>query len=240
MGSRVMSLRKATDRMEQSGIHILNRSDFFETAPWGNTDQSPFINQAIEIATKLSPLDLLHLLKTTEVEAGRRENVRWGPRHIDIDILLFGNSILEVTELTIPHPRLKERRFALVPLSQIARDIIYPGTGESIYQWINRCTDTLEVRSYCTADFHHYTLTVLGEVQSVGFRKHVSICAERNGCKGNVRNTSEGTVVVHAEGTADQLKEFIREIKGGSTYSRIERIEKEECEPEFFTTFHII
>ncbi len=96
-------------------------SSLYRTAPWGKTDQPEFVNAVVALNTKLRPRQLLHALKWLESELGRAENSeRWGPRRIDFDILVFGDEEIDDGDLVIPHPRLHERAFALVPLAEIA------------------------------------------------------------------------------------------------------------------------
>jgi 2-amino-4-hydroxy-6-hydroxymethyldihydropteridine diphosphokinase len=118
----IESLRLLGDR----GIVVRKESSRYETAPWGVEDQPAFINMAVEVFTDLPPLELLAVLKDIEEEMGRESGVRWGPRLIDLDILLYDDLVLSGDMLTIPHPHLHERRFALGPLSEIAPDVLHP------------------------------------------------------------------------------------------------------------------
>ena len=109
-------------------------SPVYETQPWGYTDQPSFLNQVIEARTELPPVELLAFLKRLETQLGRQPSVRYGPRLIDLDILLYGDLVMESQALTIPHPRLSERAFVLVPLADLAPDIIHPITRKTIHQ----------------------------------------------------------------------------------------------------------
>jgi len=114
-------------------IRVVAVSRVIETEPVGGPPgQGPYLNAAAQIETDLEPLALLGALKRIERLIGRREGPRWGPRPIDLDILLFGPMVLETPELTLPHPRLRERRFVLKPLSEIAPDVRDPVTGRSV------------------------------------------------------------------------------------------------------------
>lgn len=115
-------------------VTIINVSGIYETEPWGVTDQPKFLNQVVQGDTKLSALDLLRFIKSIERAMGRRETFRYGPRLIDLDILLFGELILNAPNLVIPHPRMVERAFVLAPLAEIASSHYIPGTGLTVAQ----------------------------------------------------------------------------------------------------------
>ena len=120
MGEPVRQVRKAIDALGALGTVALV-SSLYRTAPWGKTDQPEFVNAAVALDTELLPRPLLHALKWLERELGRdEESERWGPRKIDFDILAYGDEQVDDGDLVIPHPRLHERAFALVPLAQIA------------------------------------------------------------------------------------------------------------------------
>jgi len=107
-------------------------SPVYETPPWGYTDQPDFLNMAVRGETSLPPLDLLARLKHLETRLGRVPSVRYGPRLIDIDILFYGDLVLNTPQLTIPHPRLHERAFVLVPLADVAPELVHPAFGRPI------------------------------------------------------------------------------------------------------------
>lgn len=105
-------------------------SGLYRTPPWGVADQPPFINAVAELRTALSASELLNELIAIERAAGRvRDGVRWGPRVLDLDVLLYGDVILNDTGLQVPHPRLHERAFVLLPLAELAPDLVVPGRG---------------------------------------------------------------------------------------------------------------
>lgn len=104
-------------------------SSLYRTPPWGKTDQPDFLNTAAELATGLSPHALLDLCMETERRLKRVREERWGPRTIDIDILVFGERAIHETELAVPHPRMLERPFVMVPLAEIAPDLILSGSS---------------------------------------------------------------------------------------------------------------
>jgi 2-amino-4-hydroxy-6-hydroxymethyldihydropteridine diphosphokinase len=126
LGDRELNLRRALERLEELGP--VRTSSFRETDPVGVTDQPKFLNAAAELATELSPKELLERLLEIERELGRdraRER-RWGPRVIDLDLLLFGEEAIGEPGLTVPHPRLADRRFVLEPLFELNEDLTLP------------------------------------------------------------------------------------------------------------------
>jgi 2-amino-4-hydroxy-6-hydroxymethyldihydropteridine diphosphokinase len=134
MGNKEENLAQAIYQIEQTEkIIVTRKSSLYITSPWGKTDQDEFLNQVIEIETELAPLELLHVLQRIEIKLGRLRNEKWGPRVIDLDILLFGEEIITMPELVIPHPHLYARLFVLVPLQEIAPQLVFPdgqGIGE--------------------------------------------------------------------------------------------------------------
>ena len=107
-------------------------SSFYCTAPVGKTDQPNFLNAAAQVTTSLSPEALLARILQLELQMGRVRTERWGPRVIDIDILAFGDRVVQMSGLTVPHPRLRERGFALAPLAEIAPNLVLPGDTQSV------------------------------------------------------------------------------------------------------------
>lgn len=136
LGSNIGN-REANLRMGLRGLTRMARveavSALYETDPVGRPDQPPYYNACCRIETGLDPLPLLRFLKSLEHEIGRRPGgPKWGPRPIDLDILLYEDCMLEGDELTVPHPRLAERAFALVPLAGIAADAVHPLAGKTV------------------------------------------------------------------------------------------------------------
>jgi 2-amino-4-hydroxy-6-hydroxymethyldihydropteridine diphosphokinase len=128
LGDREANIRSALKNLDHlPTIQIRSISSLYETAPVGMTDQPDFLNTAAEIGTTLTPDELLAAILTVEKELGRVRTVRWGPRVIDIDILAYGDVRCVTPHLTLPHPRLMERAFALAPLAEIAPDLLLPG-----------------------------------------------------------------------------------------------------------------
>jgi len=126
LGNRQENCSRAVEILEKRGIKVQKKSSLYETEPWGVKDQPRFINMVVQIETTLKPTDLLRVLKDIEREIGRQDSFRWGPRMIDLDILLFNALVLNEENLQIPHPYLHEREFVLRPLNEIAPDIIHP------------------------------------------------------------------------------------------------------------------
>jgi 2-amino-4-hydroxy-6-hydroxymethyldihydropteridine diphosphokinase len=114
---------------KNAGVTLLARSGVYRTAPWGVTDQPDFLNMAVLIETSLSARALLDLALSIERASGRVRDLRWGPRSLDIDLITYGDEIIDEPDLTIPHPRLTERAFVLVPLEEIAPDLSVGGAS---------------------------------------------------------------------------------------------------------------
>jgi 2-amino-4-hydroxy-6-hydroxymethyldihydropteridine diphosphokinase len=131
LGDRADTLRRALELLEaEPGIAVVAVSSLRETDPVGYVDQPPFLNAAAEVETELQPRDVLDRLLAVERTLGRvREGPRFGPRTIDLDLLLYGEESLDEPGLTVPHPRLHERRFALEPLAELDAALVVPGRG---------------------------------------------------------------------------------------------------------------
>lgn len=137
LGDRIGYIQQAVKMLEDSNIKVEESSSFYETEPFGQKNQPWFINAAIKIKTSLSPLELLKKCQQIEDKLGRVRNIKWGERVIDIDILLYENEIIETKELSIPHISTYNRSCTLVPLLEIAEDVIHPvlkKTIDEIYQ----------------------------------------------------------------------------------------------------------
>jgi 2-amino-4-hydroxy-6-hydroxymethyldihydropteridine diphosphokinase len=126
LGDRELNLEQAIRLMAAEGIEIVRLSSIYETAPVGLEDQPWFLNQVVEAKTGLFPRQLLHAIQRVESELGRKRTVVNGPRTIDIDILIYGGAVMSSDELTIPHPRMADRRFVLEPLAEIAPQLKHP------------------------------------------------------------------------------------------------------------------
>ena len=132
LGARSRNLSAARRRLRQKGVRILRQSRVIETAPWGVEEQPRFLNQVLEAAWDGTPRQLLRTAKQVEKEGGRRPTRRWGPRVIDVDILLFGDERVDLRDLVIPHPRIKQRDFVVASLEELGvklpiQDSLRPG-----------------------------------------------------------------------------------------------------------------
>ncbi len=146
IGDRKQHLAEARQLINEHAGTIIKASSLYETAAWGIEDQPDFLNQALALQTTKGPLDLLDTLLDIERTMGRRRNEKYGPRTVDIDILFFGNKILDHPDLVIPHPRMAQRRFVLVPMNEIAPDLMHPIQQVSINKMLANCTDPLNVK----------------------------------------------------------------------------------------------
>ena len=131
LGDRLANLRAAVDALAPE-VRVLAESRVYETPPWGYADQPAFLNMAVQAETDLAPEALLRRLKQIEVEVGRQPSFRYGPRQIDLDILFYDDLVLESDALTVPHPRLHERAFVLVPLMDLAPEWMHPVLGKTV------------------------------------------------------------------------------------------------------------
>ena len=136
LGDRLANLRSAIESLAPD-VHIIRESTIYETPPWGYTDQPAFLNMVIEAATSLKPRALLTYLKKQEDELGRIESFRYGPRQIDLDILFYDDLVLSEDDLHIPHLRLHERAFVLIPLADLAPELEHPILGQRVHSLLN-------------------------------------------------------------------------------------------------------
>ena len=130
---------------EHARIEIIAHSSFYETEPIGPTDQNWFVNAVAEISTDMEPILLLDTLLAIEIAMGRIRNEKWGPRIIDLDILLYGKSVIKNDRLEIPHPEMIKRRFVLAPLSELAAESIHPTENKTIQQLLSELPEDKKV-----------------------------------------------------------------------------------------------
>ncbi len=145
LGDRKLNLQNACRLIEKYAGEIVSKSSIYETKPWGKSDQPDYLNMVIEIKCNHSASELLRTCLEIEKELGRVRYEKWGERTMDIDILFYGNEILNTPDLNIPHPLLHERKYTLVPLCEIANDLKHPAIGKTIIDLLNECQDPLEV-----------------------------------------------------------------------------------------------
>ena len=150
VGNRQQQLEEAVKKIEIAVGKIVTVSSIYETSAWGNTDQADFLNQAVAVQTTLSPQQVLEQVLAIEHQMGRVRHAdqRWQPRAIDIDILLFGELMVIEKNLTIPHPELHKRNFVLVPLMEIAPELLHPVFQKAIEDIYFDCEDECDVLIY--------------------------------------------------------------------------------------------
>ena len=137
LGDKEANLRKALELLEERGVEVVKTSSFICTEPYGVTDQPQFLNGVCEVRTSLVPLALLHTLLEIEQEMGRVRLRHWGERNIDLDLLLYEDVVLDTPELKLPHPDMQNRDFVLLPLAEIAPELVHPILQKSIEELSN-------------------------------------------------------------------------------------------------------
>ena len=148
LNDRVEKLNQAKNLLIKDGIQILQVSSIYETQPTDYTEQPWFLNQVIEVEYDQDSRSLFILIKKIEKQIGRKKSIPKGPRIIDIDILLNERNVIKTAELIIPHPMLEKRNFVLVPLAEIAPDIIHPVLGSKINELLLASRDNSRVMKY--------------------------------------------------------------------------------------------
>lgn len=148
MGQRLEYLSKAKEEIRKRCGNILEQSSIYETAAWGKQDQENFLNQVLKIETRLHPEELLKTILEIEIFLGRKRELKYGPRTIDIDILFFNDDIVNQQALKIPHPQMQNRRFVLVPLNEIAAGKMHPSLHKTISTLLAECPDPLAVNKF--------------------------------------------------------------------------------------------
>ena len=142
IGDRLAHIQNAIQTLSKTeGVTLQKISSVYKTDPVGYEAQAEFLNGVATIQTSLSSLSLLHTLKNIETAIGRKHRIRWGPREIDLDILIYGDLCLQTEKLVVPHPEMHLRHFVLVPLAEIAPDLVHPVFQESIQTLLDRLDD---------------------------------------------------------------------------------------------------
>jgi len=148
LGDRAANIAAALERLPIYGLRVLATSDLFETEPWGVTDQPRFLNGACTVSTALPPLRALDATRAVERALGRTPTRHWGPRIIDIDLLIYEGVTMTTPALTLPHPHMTERATVLIPLAQIAPSLIHPITGLTVLEHLRSLGPVVGVAPY--------------------------------------------------------------------------------------------
>jgi 2-amino-4-hydroxy-6-hydroxymethyldihydropteridine diphosphokinase len=146
IGNRAENLRLALAAVQRAGIAVRKTSSFYETEPVDYLEQAWFLNCAVEAESELPAVELLRAVRAIEIEMGSQKLIAKGPRLMDIDILLYGQSTINTPELQVPHPRMTQRKFVLVPLAEIAPHLRYPSWNGTVQDLLEKTSDTSAVR----------------------------------------------------------------------------------------------
>jgi len=144
---------RGIEALEARGVRIVRRSSLYETEPVGVLDQPWFLNAVVEGETALAPEALLQACRATEIDAGRERVVRFGPRTLDVDVLWYDGRVVDLPDLQIPHPRMHERRFVLVPLTEIAPTLTDPRSGTPYAELLTRLDERKKVEKSTAQEF---------------------------------------------------------------------------------------
>jgi 2-amino-4-hydroxy-6-hydroxymethyldihydropteridine diphosphokinase len=152
LGRREATLAAACDMIRRRAGEITGLSSLYEGAAWGVPNQPAYLNRAAVIRTSLRPAELLETLQGIEAGLGRRPAGRWMPRHLDIDILFYGDAIIATEKLSVPHPLIAQRRFVLEPLTEIMPQFVHPQLNKTIRSLLRHCPDAGRVSRVVTSD----------------------------------------------------------------------------------------
>ncbi|PPK99224.1 2-amino-4-hydroxy-6-hydroxymethyldihydropteridinediphosphokinase [Parapedobacter indicus] len=158
LGDRMVLLKQALTEINAKIGTLGCISSIYETAAWGNKNQPNYLNQVVQVATTLSPVQLLEQTQAIEKKMGRERHGKWEARLIDIDILFYGECVVDRPDLQVPHPHLAERKFTLVPLQEIAPLLVHPLLRKNITELLNQTTDQLPVKHYNTKTYEQHKL----------------------------------------------------------------------------------
>ena len=150
LGNRTALLELAIAYLNEAAGTVSDQSSIYESAAWGKQDQPDYLNQVVKLTTPHTPLQLLSITQGIEQKMGRERHGKWEPRLIDIDILLYANQTVQHPAFQIPHPHLPNRRFALIPLQEIAPKLVHPGLQQTITEILACTPDELGVKCYKT------------------------------------------------------------------------------------------
>ena len=145
MGDRLQNLHQAITLLSGAVGPVIQQSAVYETAAWGKTDQAAFLNQALLLSTRLSAAELIVTVLSVEEKMGRHRTEKFGPRVIDIDIMFYNEEVVNEPHLTIPHPQMQNRRFALIPLVELAPQMVHPVLNKTLERLLLECKDELPV-----------------------------------------------------------------------------------------------
>ena len=148
LGNSKAQLTKARQHIEKLIGPVTRQSSLYTTAAWGNTKQPDFLNQVITVETALTALQTMQTILDIEKKMGRVRTVKNEPRIIDIDILFFNREIIELPDLSVPHPQIQNRRFVLVPLNQLSPNLKHPLLKKTVHQLLIHCPDKLNVKKF--------------------------------------------------------------------------------------------
>lgn len=148
LGDRGANVQSALEQLERWGVKVVRSSSLYETEPFGNTDQDWFLNMVAQCETEKSPEDVLFAIAAIEKALKRERKEKWGPRTIDIDILMYGEQVVDKKGLKVPHPGMAERKFVLLPFSEVDGDVVHPVLKKSVRQLLNECTDQSIVNAH--------------------------------------------------------------------------------------------
>jgi 2-amino-4-hydroxy-6-hydroxymethyldihydropteridine diphosphokinase len=146
IGNRENNISLAINLINQNIGKIVRKSSMYQTAPWGNKEQPDFLNQVLQIKTKLNAGQCMEQILIIENKIGRVRTIKNAPRAIDIDILFYNDEVINSPNLTVPHPQIEKRRFVLIPMNELSPNFMHPVLHKSINYLLSTCTDPLEVR----------------------------------------------------------------------------------------------